>query len=561
VLRGFAILRSEGVAVGANDQPAVTVLASVWQSDAWLFALAAALLALLQVTSLRPLRAALRAGLSGLLVMMVADFVIYSALDTRLSWGRGAIYVVHPGMILAFGTEWLGSALAAWAAIATVAAIMALPLLLPLPRGDSRWKLAALAGAGAIVFAWIPVSASHIDRWQRDNVLWLNRPNPEHSRYTAAPPFVPAPESRRALTHAPERRNVILVIIESWSSYQSKAFGGLSNWTPELDKIARGAIRFDQFHAGGYNTNEGLINLLGGARLWLPFAARGELTHRTDRWRELTTLPRVFHRHGYHSAFLTSGPRDFTGKAAWVHAIGFDEMEGGESPHYAGWPRPNFDAAPDEALYRRALAWLEAPHPQPFFLTLETVSSHLPCIDPATGQQDIEACFRYTDHWTAWFIAELQRRGFLESGIVLVTGDHRAMVPVSPDEKQRFGGGFSARIPLVVLDRRDSGGRVVSRRLHQADLLPSFRHWLGEPLTLDESEASLFEDAGAPGSVILHRRGRERGWIDVLTATGGYGVVRARGDATKFTESQGIDAATQQRLLGLIARERIQWDP
>ncbi len=560
-LRGLAILHSDGVAAGAKEQSTAAVLTPVWQSDAWLVAVVAALLALLQSVSARPARLALRLMLGGLLALMLADVVVYSALDTRLSWGRASIYAGHPAMILAFGAEWLGGRGIATAAAVAFCAIVMLPLFVRLPAGLGRWRFGLIAAVAAIGTALCPASTSHLDRWQRDNILWLNRPNPEHTRYSHPPSYAPPPGSRRELTHAPERRNVILVVIESWSSYQSKAFGGLHDWTPQLDELSGRALRFDQFYAGGYNTNEGLIDLLGGARLWLPFAARGELTHRTERWREMITLPRTFQKAGYHTAFLTSGPRDYTGKAAWLDAVGVEETEGGEHPFYAGWPRPNFDAAPDEALYKRALDWLAAPHAAPFFLTLETVSTHLPCIDPATGRHDIEACFRYTDRWTAWFHAELARRGYFAGGIMLVTGDHRAMVPVSPDEKERFGGGFSGRIPLLVVDQEQAGGRVIQRLLHQADLTPSFRHWLGEPLVLDESEASLFEADDAPGSIILHRRGRERGWIDVLTAPDRYGVVRTQGDDTRFTEASGLDSAAQQRILGLIARERIHWDP
>lgn len=561
VARGLAVLHSDGVIAGAKELSVATVLIPIWQSDAWIVISIALLLAALQTVSMCALRLALRIGVAGLLGLMLADVVVYSALDTRLSWGRASIYASDPGMILAFASGWLGGTGIACAALLVYCGIVSLPLLVPLPPGTGCWRFGVIAtGAVAATAVW-PASTSHLDRWQRDNVLWLNRPNPERTRYNQPPPYSPPPASQRELTHPRNRRNVILIIVESWSSYQSSAFGGLHNWTPELDQIARAGTRYDHVYAGGYNTNEGLINLLGGARLWLPFAAGGELTHRTERWRDMITLPRTFRNAGYHTAFLTSGPRDYTGKAAWLDAIGVEEIEGGEHPFYSGWPRPNFDAAPDEALYKRVLNWLEEPRIEPFFLVLETVSTHLPCIDPITGRKDIEACFRYTDRWTAWFYAELVRRKYFSNGIVLITSDHRAMVPVSPAEKERFGAGFSGRIPLFVVDQHQPGKRVVHRLLSQADLTPSFRHWLGEPLVLDESEASLFEAESEPGSIVLHRRGRERGWIDVLTSSGGFGVVRAAGEATRFAEATGLDQATQSRLLGLVARERIRWDP
>jgi glucan phosphoethanolaminetransferase (alkaline phosphatase superfamily) len=60
------------------------------------------------------------------------------------------------------------------------------------------------------------------------------------------------------------RKDVILVIVESLSSYHSSLFSGLNDWTPELDAISKEGLRFSNFYANGVNTEQGLVSLLTG---------------------------------------------------------------------------------------------------------------------------------------------------------------------------------------------------------------------------------------------------------------------------------------------------------
>ena len=56
---------------------------------------------------------------------------------------------------------------------------------------------------------------------------------------------------------------IVLVIVESLSSYHSALLGG-NGWTPELDRIAGHSRWFTNFHANGFTTDHGLIALFTG---------------------------------------------------------------------------------------------------------------------------------------------------------------------------------------------------------------------------------------------------------------------------------------------------------
>lgn len=70
--------------------------------------------------------------------------------------------------------------------------------------------------------------------------------------------------------HKPQRKNIIILMVESLSSYQSKFFSGINNWTPHIDSIAANNLSFTNFYANGFTTEDALIAVLTGV---LPFYA------------------------------------------------------------------------------------------------------------------------------------------------------------------------------------------------------------------------------------------------------------------------------------------------
>jgi lipoteichoic acid synthase len=272
------------------------------------------------------------------------------------------------------------------------------------------------------------------------------------------------------------RPNIILVVVESLSPYQSRRESGLNDWTPRIDALADSGLRVASFRANGVTSEEGLVALLTGEP---PIPKPVEQAHIFEQFKATAhSVPRFLNGQGYRTEFLTTGNLGFMDKGAWLDAIGFQVREGHDAPFYQGMKRHNFDAAPDSALYDRALQEIARNGAQqPLFLTLETVSSHLPYEQPETGERTEESVFRYTDAQLDRFVARLREQGFFDNGVVLVTGDHRAMVPIGGEELARFGDQAFARVPMLAIGMGLRGN--VPGTFSQSDLLPSLEHWVG----------------------------------------------------------------------------------
>jgi hypothetical protein len=65
----------------------------------------------------------------------------------------------------------------------------------------------------------------------------------------------------------------------------------------------------------------------------------------------------------------------------------------------------------------------------------------------------------------------LKRRGFFDNGLLIITGDHRKMLPVSAPERERYGESAKARVPLLIIGAGARKGEVDDRLFQQADLL------------------------------------------------------------------------------------------
>lgn len=501
----------------------------------------------------------LHLGIGLVLLFYIADLFVFRFFNYRLFISDIALYFGEWRTVWDQFSTGIGNTGFALLTIAvTIGLILFLPLV-PAIRGGPARILLSVVLIVAVVTDLAIQTEPFVNSWTTDNVIRVNMESAERVRYsrefTANLPATAAPDELRMSTGRPQSgRNVILVIVESWSSWHSKAFGGFHDWTPALDAAADKGLKFANFHSIGYATVNGLIGILGGQDIWSPFLPFLKRSPFHSMWGIEDTLPRVFRNMGYEVAFLTTGPLDLYRKGEWMEDIGFSYVEGGEHRFYAGEKLYAFRSPSDAALYRRSLEWIQASK-QPYFLVLETVTTHQPYIDPDTGERSLEKAMKFADRSFGEFLDSLEQSGFFDNGLLLVVSDHRSMTPIPWGEMERFGPSALSRIPAFFLGPGIEPGSIDERIFSQGDLVPTFEAWLSGSIRLGPEDNDMLGHMQSP-KCAFHERGDRRGVLLVICPEGN-GQIFLDGDETRFVESTGLDEKRKRELLTTVAWERL----
>ncbi|WP_409524940.1 LTA synthase family protein [Nitrincola sp. MINF-07-Sa-05] len=354
-----------------------------------------------------------------------------------------------------------------------------------------------------------------------------------------------------------QQQNIVLLILESWSPYQSQYWSGINNWTPKLDQLALENLAYKRYFAGGFTTNEGLISLLAGIEFISPIKRFFSVMPFETAWGKPDTLPNLLNQEGYHTAFLTSGNLAFSHKDKWLESIGFDFLEGHDYAGYEGHPRLHFDAVPDDVLYERSMNYISdlMLEPNPFFVTVENVSSHHPFVHPYTGERSEEAVFRFMDDTAYEFYLQLRDSGFFENGLLVIVSDHRAMIPISSAENRIIGKETAALIPALVISDQHTAHEI-TQPYHQKDLLPTLVRHVSETYCSSEPIRDLLSPEDTEESCLFHARGDDRDHINAICPDG-IGTLALSGDDSRFIRHTGFSQAKRNELKRQINHQRV----
>jgi hypothetical protein len=284
--------------------------------------------------------------------------------------------------------------------------------------------------------------------------------------------------------------NIILLIIESLSSVDSEKVSGLGRRLPHFDDVSREGLLFVNFFSNYISSEGGMVSLLGGyPPLHFP-GCSGEL-HYEFGFQD--SVVQLFNKLGYHTEFMATNPLNFLNLEGFLRGVGvsFARYAGRDSlKEFRDADKFTFDAPADEVLYKQVLGRLQelAVSEKPYFFVISTTSSHTPWIDPLGREGAAQPLvWSYVDRAFFEFFKELKASGFFDTGILLVTGDHRRMDAVSEVELTKYGMSAQARVPLLILGKGVPAGKVDRRLFQQADLFKKLQ-------TAVETEDPLSKD-------------------------------------------------------------------
>lgn len=283
--------------------------------------------------------------------------------------------------------------------------------------------------------------------------------------------FKPSSLKRNIISENPEqRKNVVLISVESLSADYLKHYGNEQNITPFLDSLADKSLMFTNLYATGNRTVRGLEALT----LCIPPTAGESVVKREDNKNKFTTGS-IFKSKGYDVKFLYGGYSYFDNMKDFFGGNGYDIVD-----------RDNFSSNEisfanvwgvcDEDMAKKAIQTMnaEAKSGKPFFNHWMTVSNHRPFTYP-DGKIDIpgnaksrDGGVKYTDYSLRKFFEMAKKQSWYQNTVFVIVADHcassagRTELPMD-----------KYRIPAIVFSEGFIEPQKFSGLMSQIDLMPT----------------------------------------------------------------------------------------
>lgn len=486
------------------------------------------------------------------LIVYAADVLVIKMFNTHIVLNDVMKYLSYTPQYLAELSQAsvVGSALSALLILALLGGLL-FTLVAIESRQSPRLRLVALTFCISALSLKLSVAESHyVHSWIYQDLISYNRVVYSESvdysdTFKRELGSTLSHDEIACQAHKARTPSIILLMVESLSAYQSAHFSGIKDWTPELDSIARRHVALTQFYANGFTTEDGEISLLTGlVPLYRPASfTRGGGASFRGFFGVKDSLPRILKSHGYDTSFLTTSDLSFSNTRAWAESLGFDLIEGHESPDYEAWPRFQFKAAPDEALFQRIIRHVDerARVAQPSFVFSKTVTSHHPFVNPETGVKSEAQTVRYVDRQIGALYKALESRDFFKNGVLIIVGDHHSMIPVRRQEVERWGAHrATARIPAVIVSQQHLE-LSHDQPLQQTDLFQGLVNLTSPQRCVSPWRGDAVSIPPHYPRWIIHRRGDMRNQVSVFSTAQDH-LIELNGDDTRHLNPEGTSS-------------------
>ena len=236
-----------------------------------------------------------------------------------------------------------------------------------------------------------------------------------------------SPIARRVEGNAEgEKRNVVLIFLESLSAKHLQRFGG-EGITTTLDSLWQQSLSFANFYSVGTHTNQGLYaTLYGFPSIMKRNAMKGSAIP------NYSGLPTVLQENGYQTFFFMTHEAQYDNMNAFFRSNGFEKIYAQED--YPKEKIANRFGVQDDFLFEYAHPILNnaAKEGRPFFASLLTITNHPPYVlpdyfSPRTNKPETQVV-EYADWAVKQFMDAAAKEPWFDNTLFVFVGDHGKMV-------------------------------------------------------------------------------------------------------------------------------------
>ncbi|HEV2093128.1 MAG TPA: sulfatase-like hydrolase/transferase [Rubrobacter sp.] len=303
---------------------------------------------------------------------------------------------------------------------------------------------------------------------------------------TVSPDSLPT-DTRLSPTPQTEKRNVVVVVLESTRAESTTAYNEDIDTTPFLDELSEESLMAERAHAVVPHTSKALLATICGVDPPLD-------TQKTESEPGIIParcLPELLGEQGYESAFFQSATKTFERRPQLVENFGYDFFRAIEGMDRTGYQRVNYFGYEDEVMLKPSREWLEDNGDDgPFMTTYLTVTPHHNYVVPKRyGTEKYSSdpelnkylnTVRYQDFFLKKLFEQYKDLGLYEDTVFVILGDHGEGFGehgLKQHDNTIYQEGL--HIPLLVHDPQNPEPRRVEENVSELDVLPTVTDMLG----------------------------------------------------------------------------------
>lgn len=365
---------------------------------------------------------------------------------------------------------------------------------LPLRTAGRPWVQPLAVCVAALLIgslSALPSATGASDTFSRDaltNIAISEINKPDIDKEIETDLVAGTPPTNASLTQTPdtEKRNVVVVVLESTRSRSTTPYNEDLKTTPFLDELADESLLAENAYAVVPHTSKALVAANCGVAP--PLDTRN--TEAEPGAVPAQCLPGLLEEQGYRTAFFQSATEEFERRAQLVENFGYEDFFPIEDMDTKGFDEANYFGYEDNIMLKPSEKWLKKDKEKPFLATYLTVTPHHDYTVPDRyGKKEFVKdkelnkylnTVRYQDFFLKNLFEQYKELGLYEDTVFVVLGDHGEGFGehgLRQHDNVIYNEGL--HIPFLVHDPRNKNGGSIEPPINGLDVLPTVTDLLG----------------------------------------------------------------------------------
>ena len=247
----------------------------------------------------------------------------------------------------------------------------------------------------------------------------------------SSPTEHPAAHAKLAETPQTEKRNVVLIHLESTRAGATTPYNNDLETTPFLNELAKSSLVAKRNYTTVPHTSKASVSVNCGIEPHLVQPT----TEANPGSIPAPCLADLLKEQGYKTAFFQSSTQDFEDFRGLVNSFGYEDYYPLESMDTAGFQKTNYFGYEDDIMLKPSEQWLKEHEDEPFMAEYLLGTGHhdYQCLSTGYGQKDYSEddlvnrylnCIRLQDIFLQNLFDQYKKLGLYRNTIFVIYGDH-----------------------------------------------------------------------------------------------------------------------------------------